>query len=709
MTALSTGSERPRLGQGPLRPIELATGAVLAGVTVGLVTVGTVLPIATALMLIAAVPMGLLAHRHRLRAVFTAGAAATLVTFVVAGMFSAFTTVGMAIIGGIVGIVKRRGGGLPAVIGLSILAGLASSLFSVGMLVVFTATRQLLFETIRNLSKGVQRLAEQQPQLAPLGRALGSLTDEVLHWWWAYVGGGILVGLVATAVFSWFALGSVLDRLTWLPGRDLLDAPPDDRPIAPLPVTLHGASFRYPGARTDALTAVSLTVDVGEFVAVVGHNGSGKSTLTRLLAGRPPSAGTVERPGSAGLGRLGGTALVLQRPESQTLGVQVADDVVWGLSPELAEQVEVESLLAEVGLGGMGKSETATLSGGQQQRLAVAAALARRPALLIADEATSMIDPDGRRDLVALLAELPRRHPMAVVLVTHHEADAAAADRVVHLSGGRQVDRLPAWPRPARDVRRRPMGEPILELRGVRHTYNHGTPWAATALHGVDLTVRRGEALLIVGGNGSGKSTLAWIMAGLVEPSHGSCELHEGTGTRRVSTRIGTVALAFQHSRLQLQRQTVAAEIEDWGGSGTGSAAVGRALDAVGLDRALASHSIEELSGGQAKRVVLAAIVASHPQVVVLDEPLAGLDPQGRAEVVELLARLRDSGLTLIVISHDVDDMTGVCDRTVHLRHGLIPETAVQPTTEPAHTPGLAARSLTRLTPKRPGATGGNR
>jgi len=169
------------------------------------------------------------------------------------------------------------------------------------------------------------------------------------------------------------------------PGRDLLDAPPDDRPIAPLPVTLHEASFRYPGARTDALTAVSLTVDVGEFVAVVGHNGSGKSTLTRLLAGRPPSTGAVERPGSAGLGRLGGTALVLQRPESQTLGVQVADDVVWGLSPELAEQVEVESLLAEVGLGGMGKSETATLSGGQQQRLAVAAALARRPALLIAD------------------------------------------------------------------------------------------------------------------------------------------------------------------------------------------------------------------------------------------------------------------------------------------------------------------------------------
>jgi energy-coupling factor transport system ATP-binding protein len=376
----------------------------------------------------------------------------------------------------------------------------------------------------------------------------------------------------------------------------------------------------------------------------------------------------VRRPGSAGLGRLGGTALVLQRPESQTLGVLVADDVVWGLSADLAAEVDVEGLLSEVGLAGMGGKETATLSGGQQQRLAVAAALARRPALLIADEATSMIDPDGRGELVELLAGLPNRHPMAVVLVTHHEADAAAADRVVHLSGGRTVAHLPAWPRPARAARRRPMGEPVLELRDVRHTYNRATPWEAPALHGVDLSVRQGEALLVVGGNGSGKSTLAWIMAGLIEPSSGRCELRG----KPVGKQIGGVGLAFQHSRLQLQKQTVGAEIADWGGRATGSGAVGRALDAVGLDRSLAARSIEELSGGQAKRVVLAAIVASHPQVVVLDEPLAGLDPEGRADIVELLARLRDAGLTLIVISHDVADMAAVCDRTVHLRSGRI-------------------------------------
>lgn len=653
--------------RGPLRPIELATGAVLGGATVGLVTIGSVIPFAGALQLVAAVPIGLIAHRFRPRALITATIAATLVTFVAAGMASATVLVASATMGGIIGTVKRRGGGLVAVLGLSLLTGLVWAALAVGSLLMLSSARELVFDNIRNGARGLQDLAAQAGVTA-LGRVVADLADAVLHSWWVWLGGGVALGMMATGVCSWYVLGSVLDRLDWLPGRDRLDAPLDDRPVAPLPVTLQHAGFRYPGAGRDALSDVDLTVEVGEFVAVVGHNGSGKSTLTRLLAGLPPTSGSVRRPGSAGLGRLGGTALVLQRPESQTLGVLVADDVVWGLSADLAAEVDAEGLLSEVGLAGMGGKETATLSGGQQQRLAVAAALARRPALLIADEATSMIDPDGRGELVELLAGLPKRHPMAVVLVTHHEADAAAADRVVHLSGGRTVAHLPAWPRPARAARRRPMGEPVLELRDVRHTYNRATPWEAPALHGVDLSVRQGEALLVVGGNGSGKSTLAWIMAGLIEPSSGRCELRG----KPVGKQIGGVGLAFQHSRLQLQKQTVGAEIADWGGRATGSGAVGRALDAVGLDRSLAARSIEELSGGQAKRVVLAAIVASHPQVVVLDEPLAGLDPEGRADIVELLARLRDAGLTLIVISHDVADMAAVCDRTVHLREGRI-------------------------------------
>uniref|UniRef100_UPI002455AC03 ABC transporter ATP-binding protein n=1 Tax=Nocardia abscessus TaxID=120957 RepID=UPI002455AC03 len=449
--------------RGPLRPIELATGAVLGGATVGLVTIGSVVPFAAALNLVAAVPIGLIAHRFRPRAVVTATIAATLVTFVAGGMAAATGLLAAATMGGIIGSVKRRRGGVVAVFGLSLLAGLAWAALAVGSLLALSSARNLFFDNIRNLARGLQDLAAQV-QLASLGQLAAELADSVLRWWWLWIGGGVALGMVATGVFSWYVLGSVLDRLDWLPGSDRLDAAVDDRPIAPLPVTLRDAGFRYPGAAREALSGVDLTVEVGEFVAVVGHNGSGKSTLTRLLAGLPPTSGSVQRPGSAGLGRLGGTALVLQRPESQTLGVLVADDVVWGLSAQLAAEVDVEGLLGEVGLAGMGGKETATLSGGQQQRLAVAAALARRPALLIADEATSMIDPDGRRELVELLAALPRRHPMAVVLVTHHEADAAAADRVVHLAAGRSVARPAPWARPARAARRRALGGAVVGL-----------------------------------------------------------------------------------------------------------------------------------------------------------------------------------------------------------------------------------------------------
>mgnify|MGYP001756637545 FL=1 len=364
------------------------------------------------------------------------------------------------------------------------------------------------------------------------------------------------------------------------------------------------------------------------------------------------------------------------------LGSRVADDLVWGLPADVT--VDVEALLAEVGLAGLGGRETSDLSGGQQQRLAIAAALARNPALLIADEVTSMVDPLGRGQLLELLAGLPERRGMTVVLVTHRGTEAAAADRVIHLAGGRVVPHQPDWvpdrsigaptvpdaaPSPPPVPAPRPAhAEPLLVLDHVGHAHLAGSPWEVVALRDVTLTVHRGEGLLIVGGNGSGKTTLAWIMAGLIDPGSGTCTL-DGSP---VTSQVGMVGLGFQHARLQLQKSTVGDEIMAAGGEKVGTAEVARVLESVGLPRAMAATGVDALSGGQMRRVVLAGLIARQPKVLVLDEPLAGLDPYARAEIVELLARLRRQGQTIVIISHDFEALETVCDRRVELIDGRL-------------------------------------
>src|SRR6202035_479421 len=203
-------------------------------------------------------------------------------------------------------------------------------------------------------------------------------------------------------------------------------------PIQPVPVRLDEVRLRYPHTDHDALRAVSLDVRPAEHVAVTGANGSGKTTLMLILAGREPTSGTVERLGAVGLGQLGGTAVIMQHPESQVLGTRVADDVVWGLPP--GKTTDVDRLLGEVGLAGLAERDTGGLSGGELQRLAVAAALAREPALLIADEGTRMVDQQGRDALLAVLSGMKHRHRTALVHITHYNNEADSADHVVNLS-----------------------------------------------------------------------------------------------------------------------------------------------------------------------------------------------------------------------------------------------------------------------------------
>jgi energy-coupling factor transporter ATP-binding protein EcfA2 len=675
-------------------------GALCAAIAI----VAVVLPHAGGLGLLGTVPIGLLAYRYRLRVVITATVAAGVIGFLVVGLSGFQAVLFCSYVGGLAGIVKRRRRGVTTVIAASVGAGLFVGAAVIIAFTILTRLRQLVFRAATAAVDGAAAVMARVPHLQVAAQELKRFFAEALHYWQWLVLGHAVVTIVGASVIGWWALSRVLERLRGIPDVHKLDAPPGAGPIEPVPVRLDEVRLRYPHTDHDALRAVSLDVGPGEHVAVTGANGSGKTTLMLILAGREPTSGTVERPGTVGLGQLGGTAVVMQHPESQVLGTRVADDVVWGLPS--GKTTDVGRLLSEVGLAGLAERDTGGLSGGELQRLAVAAALAREPALLIADEVTSMVDQQGRNALLAVLCGLTHLHQTALVHITHYNNEAEYADRTINLSDSRDNTAMVATaPAPAPTVATvdRPHAA-VLQLAGVGHEYSSGTPWAQTALRGISFVVHEGDGLLIHGGNGSGKSTLAWIMAGLTAPTTGACLLDE----RPAAEQVGAVAIQFQAARLQLMRSRVDLEVASAGGfSPDDHDRVVAALAVVGLDAVLVNRRIDQLSGGQMRRVVLAGLLARSPRVLILDEPLAGLDAASQRGLVRLLAdRRRDTGLTVVVISHDFAGLDELCPRTLHLRDGLlepVPDAApgddVAVTSPPAHPARRPRRPVVLLRP----------
>ncbi|MGB6109054.1 MAG: DUF2232 domain-containing protein [Mycobacterium sp.] len=660
----STGRRRAR----SLSPVETAQAAVMGALSAALAIVAVVVPFAGGLSLLVTVPMGLLGYRYRLRVLLAAAFAAATIAFLISGISGFMVVLNCAYVGGLTGIIKRRGRGTPTVVVVSIVAGIISGLFVIGALAVLVRLRTLTFEAITANVDGVVSVMSQFEPFRESAVQTRAMFGTALQYWPVLMMGYAIFSIVLVSLVGWWVLGRVLERLRVIPDVHKLESRVEVGPVAPLPVRLSGARYRYPSADHDALRPLNLTIDAGEHVAVTGANGSGKTTLMLLLCGREPTSGVVDRPGAVGLGRLGGTAVVMQHPESQVLGTRVADDVVWGLPP--GTRTDVSGLLGEVGLAGMEERDTGGLSGGELQRLAVAAALARQPAMLIADEITSMVDQRGREALLNVLSGLADRRRMALVHITHYNSEAEIASRTVNLSesADNMVMVAHAAPPTTTVVAAPRAGAPVLELSGVGHEYGSGTPWAKSALRDVSFTVNEGEGVLIHGGNGSGKSTLAWIMAGLIAPTTGSC-LVRG---RPAHEHVGDVAIAFQAARLQLLRSTVDLEVASAAGfSPYDTARVVAALATVGLDGSLARRRVDQLSGGQMRRVVMAGLLARWPQALILDEPLAGLDAASQRGLLTLLTDLRrNAGLTVIVISHDFGGLEELCPRTLHLDTG---------------------------------------
>ena len=715
-----------------LTPVEVATAGALSGLAVTFGLIAAVTPVFQLLFQVAtAVPLAMASLKLRPRASVAAFASTVLLAIAVGGFATAGRSFQAALIGLVIGHLHKKRASWAAVsavaAGLGVIWGVGTGL----AFWILADLRTLGLESIRKSLDGLLTLIAHIPHTGGLVEAGHQLGQWFVDWWWVWIPITRFVGVAFLVLAARWLLGAILRRITLDPGWDpLLDAPTaaadsDDEATAssPLPLTLTDAAFTYPGADHPALSGVTLTLERPEYTVVVGRNGSGKSTLALLLAGATPGEGT--RTGGGMLGQVGGTALVGQRSELLVLGQNIAEDVTWGMNVSDAQALNLEALLARVGLGGLADADPRSLSGGQLQRLALAGALARSPRLLISDESTAMIDRDGRADMLDLLASLPDTG-IAVVHITHDPAEAARADRVITVDGGRVLSDVrgfssideavagnarPVTPeeesrgatRDASETREattassveeageRAWGTPTLTntehlwADRVVHTYDLGTPWEKPVLRDVSLILEPGQAMLITGDNGSGKTTLSRILTGLLVPTWGNVTL----GGTPMERRVGDVALSMQFARLQLQRPSVRSDILAAAGHGPrigsgagrrkkglsredGDQIVAQAMNLVGLDPALASRGIDDLSGGQMRRVALAGLLASNPSVLILDEPMAGLDMASRELLISVLDERRRAGLSILVISHDLEGMDALCDAHRHLHEGVL-------------------------------------
>jgi energy-coupling factor transport system ATP-binding protein len=432
-------------------------------------------------------------------------------------------------------------------------------------------------------------------------------------------------------------------------------------------------SYRYPGAATDAVADVSLELEPGELVCLLGESGSGKSTLLRALAGLVPHfhggrfAGRIEVGGlDTRLARpsdLAGTvASLFQDPEDQVVFTSVLHEVSFGLEnlgvePALIHSRALEAL-AWVDAEHLAERKTHELSAGELQRVCVASALALRPQLLLLDEPTSQLDPEAAESLLDLATQLD----CAVVVSEQRPAlPLERCDRVLFLEQGRVLldahraealdwlarNRPGYLPREAASAQGEAGGDLVCRLEDVSFAYAGGPP----VLDGVALELGRGEIVALTGPNGSGKTTLGKLVSGLLQPQRGSVErsgrgayLSQDPGRYLVKERVDEEVALAVGGDLRRARRTLAT------------------VDLAGYE---ARHP-RDLSSGERERLALAAVLVTDPDVLVLDEPTRGVDPDRKAQLADLLRDQAHRRATLL-ITHDLVFAADVAARAVSL------------------------------------------
>lgn len=446
-------------------------------------------------------------------------------------------------------------------------------------------------------------------------------------------------------------------------------------------------SFSYPqndgAAARNALQDVSFQVEQGAFCVLVGSTGCGKTTLLRSL--KPELAPVGSTSGSL---KLFGKQLVqnahpamspsesaqligyvMQDPDAQIVCDTVWHELAFGLENIGTNPNEIRRRIAEVahyfGIEPWMHSKTEDLSGGQKQLVNLAAVLALRPQLLVLDEPTSQLDPNAVKQFLFMLSRVNRELGITVVMATHSPEDAAlyATQRVDLDNPGpiASFDQAAAAMQSRRLQRASLLqhAEIVLDISNLYYRFDRHAPWV---LRGAFLQVQQATVHALVGGNGSGKTTMLRCLASVLKPQRGKVR----------NALASSQALLPQDPKSLFVCDTVREELMEWADRcGYDQHQAQRVSKRMGLADCAEQHPFD-LSGGQQQKLAIAKLLLANPQLLFLDEPTKGLDPQSCAALSQTIKSLADEGHTIVLVTHDLDFAFATADTVSMLFDGEI-------------------------------------
>ena len=432
-------------------------------------------------------------------------------------------------------------------------------------------------------------------------------------------------------------------------------------------VTLDGLRIRYPDRDRPALDGVTETIAAGETVVITGPSGCGKSTLCRAIGGFVPELISADVEGEILVGEdsvwTTDSARIAQRvgyvqqdADAQICTLRVEREVAFGPEnlclPRGEIDRRVDASLSAVGIEHLRNRETTDLSGGEKQRLAIASILAMQPQVLLLDEPTANLDPEGARSLFELLRRLRTERGTTLVIVEHRLCPVLGLEpRFLVLDRGRLVERHAGEHIAPRALGTTPRkGERTLRSERLLSVERLSFAYEAPLLSDLTFEVRRGEIVGVIGPNGGGKTTLLRLIAGLVEPDGG-----------KIERECGALGFAFQHPHHQIFERTVRGELLI-DGSERDSGEIEASLEEGRLG-GLGGVPPLSLSLGEQRRLTLVAALRRRPDLLLLDEPFIGQDWRNVAWIVSRLRAHCDAGGAAIVVTHDIPLLRALADR----------------------------------------------